>query len=75
MIYNDNRPERIRGTIYISALVLLVGYQLINAFVPNADMIVATRTLAAGFDAVVLDVYAGDAWRAAVKLEPRRSDS
>ncbi|MGV7034764.1 hypothetical protein [Methylobacterium symbioticum] len=75
MIYNDNRPERIRGTIYISALVLLVGYQLINAFVPNADMIVATRTPAAGFYAVVLDVYAGDAWRAAVKLEPRRSDS
>lgn len=75
MIYNDNRPERIRGTIYISALVLLVGYQLINAFVPNADMIVATRTLAARFDAVVLDVYAGDAWRAAVKPEPRRSDS
>lgn len=74
MIYNDPRPERIRGTIYLSAILLLAGYQLINAFVPNADMIVATRTLAAGFYAVVLYVYAADAWRATMKPEPRRSD-
>jgi hypothetical protein len=74
MIYNDERPERIRGTIYLSAIVLFVGYQSINAFVPNADMILATRILATGFYSAVLYVYGRDAWGAFRKPEPKRSD-
>lgn len=74
MIYNDDRPERIRGTIYISILLLFVAYQCINVFVPNADLILATRTLAAGFYATVLYVYGADAWKALTAPNPKRTD-
>lgn len=74
MIYNDESPERIRGTIYLSILLLFVGYQLINIVVPNADMILATRVLATGFYSAVLYVYWRDAWTALRKPDPRRSD-
>lgn len=74
MIYNDPRPERIRGTIYLSVLLLFAVYQVINAFVPNADLILATRTLGAGFYATVLYVYGPDAWKALTAPHPKRSD-
>lgn len=74
MIYNDPRPEQIRGTIYFSALILFAGYQCLNAFVPNADLILATRTLAVGFYTAVLYIYGPDAWRALTAPKPKRSD-
>ena len=73
MIYNQG-PDGIRQVLYLTALVLVVGYQSINAFVPNADMIVATRILAAGFYAAVVYAYAGDAWDSMRRPEPKKSD-
>lgn len=67
-------PERIRRTIYLSVAGLLVGYQAVNAFVPNSEMILATRVLALGFYATVLYVYGPDAWRALFSRHPKRSD-
>lgn len=64
MIFRPDRPARIRWTILLSATLLFAGYQTINAFVSNADMILATRVLALGFYATVLYVYGPDAARA-----------
>ncbi|MCJ2039858.1 hypothetical protein MKK55_13055 [Methylobacterium sp. J-059] len=74
MIYQDDTPVRIKGTIYWAALLLFLGYQLCNFFVPNSDMILAARVMAAGFYAVVLYVYGPDAWRALWKNDPISSD-
>lgn len=73
MIYNQG-PDGIRQVLYLTALLLLIGYQTINAFVPNADMIVATRILAAGFYSAVVFAYAGDAWEAVRAPKPQKSD-
>lgn len=54
--------------------MLVVGYQAINAFVPNADMIVATRILAAGIYSVVVYAYAGDAWAGIRRPVPSKAD-
>ena len=47
----------------------------VRFFVPNADMIVATRILAAAFYSVVVYAYAGDAWAAIRRPVPRRPTS
>lgn len=52
----------------------MAGYQCINVFVPNADLILATRTLAVGFYTAVLYFYGPDAWRALTSPKPKRSD-
>lgn len=64
MIYNDTRPEGIRGTIYLSTLLLFAGYELVNVFTPNSDMIVAARILAASIYGAVIYIYAPDAFLA-----------
>lgn len=73
MIYNDG-PSGIRQILYLSALLLFAGYQTFNVFVPNADMIVATRILAAAFYSVVVYAYAGDAWAAVRRPVPSKAD-
>lgn len=73
MIYNEG-PSGIRQVLYLSALLLFVGYQTFNVFVPNADMIVATRIIAAAFYSVVVYAYAGDAWAAVRRPEPTKAD-
>jgi hypothetical protein len=73
VIYNQG-PDGIRQVLYLTGLALLVGYQSINVFVPNADMIVATRILAAGFYSAVVFAYAGDAWAAVIEPKPQKSD-
>ncbi|WP_232629176.1 hypothetical protein [Methylobacterium sp. Leaf118] len=73
MIYNQG-PEGIRQVLYLTSLLLVVGYQTINVFVPNADMIVSTRILAAGIYSTVVYAYARDAWEAVRKPEPDKSD-
>jgi len=74
VIYNDDRPERIRGAIYLTTILLFILYQAINAFVPNADMIVAVRVLACSVYAAVIYVYGRDAWVAVSTPDPKRSD-
>lgn len=75
MIYDNNgKPEHIRSLLYLSVLFLFAGYQCINFFVPNADMILAVRVLATGFYAGVLYVYGGDARQAFFSPTPKRSD-
>lgn len=74
MILSLNRPDRIRQTILACVVALFLGYQGINAFVPNADMILATRVLAAGFYMALLYVYGPDAWLALRTATPKRSD-
>lgn len=73
MIYNEG-PSGIRQILYLTALTLFVGYQTVNVFVPNADMIVATRILAAAFYSVVVYAYAGDAWAAIRRPFPTKAD-
>ncbi|CAO4138909.1 hypothetical protein [Methylorubrum aminovorans] len=79
MIYNEG-PSGVRQILYLTAFLLTVGYQTVNIFVLNADMIVATRILAAASYRVV--VYAcpdrRDARRrafidAAEELMPRKT--
>lgn len=38
LIYDRTTPETIRSTIYLSALILIVGYTALNVFLPNNDM-------------------------------------
>ncbi|WP_455961530.1 hypothetical protein [Methylorubrum aminovorans] len=73
MIYNEG-PSGIRQVLYLTALVLFVGYQTVNVFVPNADMIVATRILAAAFYSVVVYAYAGDAWATVRRPVPTKAN-
>ncbi|GEL44188.1 hypothetical protein MEX01_47790 [Methylorubrum extorquens] len=73
MIYNDG-PSGIRQILWLTALLLFTGYQIVNVFVPNADMIVATRILAAAFYSVVVYAYAGDAWAAVRRPVPTKAD-
>ncbi len=73
MVYNEG-PTGIRQVLYLTGLGLFVGYQCINVFVPNADMIVATRILAAAFYSVVVYAYAGDAWAAVRRPVPTKAD-
>ncbi|QDI81058.1 hypothetical protein E8E01_11735 [Methylorubrum populi] len=73
MIYSDG-PSGIRQILYLTTLALFLGYQAVNIFVPNADMIVATRILAAAFYSVVVYAYAGDAWAAVRRPVPTKAD-
>lgn len=74
MIYNDPSPTRIRGRIWFTLLVLFFGYGIINVFVPNGDMIIATRVIQASASAVVLYVYFGDFWHGLRTPDPARGD-
>lgn len=38
LIYDRERPETIRSTIYLSSLILVTGYVILNIFMPNNDM-------------------------------------
>jgi hypothetical protein len=74
MIYNDEGPELIRGKIYLAGIVLLIGYIIIDALMPNADMIVALRVLQASTAAVVVFVYAPDASAGLNAQAPEKGD-
>jgi hypothetical protein len=73
VIYNEGLSG-IRQILWLTALLLFAGYQIVNVFVPNADMIVATRILAAAFYSVVVYAYAGDAWAAVRRPVPTKAD-
>lgn len=74
MIYNDDRPEHIRGAIWMTVLVLGIGYVIINAFVPNSDMNIAIGVLQASAATMVVYIYGRDAWSALWTKNPKRTD-
>lgn len=74
MIYNDNRPEHIRGAIWLTVIVLALGYGVINAFVPNSDMNIAIGVLQASAATMVVYIYGRDAWIAMRASHPKRTD-
>lgn len=69
-IYADNRPETIRGIIIWATAALCVGYQILNIFVPNEDMIIYVRILDVAATAVALWIFAPDAWGGILRRTP-----
>lgn len=74
LIYDPKDPHRIRDLLFITLVLLLLGYVALNAVVPNADIIIAARVLQAAASVVVLYVYGSDAWAAFTRPQPERSD-
>lgn len=74
MIYNDERPERIRGIVYLLSLLMFGLYQGVNIFVPNADAIVGLRILASAVYSAVLTKYWKVAFRAFAAPDPSKED-
>lgn len=74
ILYSDNEPSLIRGRLWFSFLVLFVGYNIVNVFVQNPDMIIACRIIQASTSVVVLYVYFEDAWVGFKKAVPARED-
>ncbi|WP_430914063.1 hypothetical protein [Methylobacterium sp. sgz302541] len=73
LIYNGG-PEHLRGVLWLGVLALVAGYETVNMFVPNADMILATRIIAGAIYSTVLYVYGREAWKAVRKPKPDRAD-
>ena len=73
-IYADNRPETLRSIIIWAAAVLFIGYQILNAFVPNEDMIIYVRILDVAATAVALWIFAPDAWGGIIRKSPEPRD-
>ena len=74
MIYNDERPAHIRGAIWMTIVLLGIGYAIINAFVPNSDMNIAIGVLQASAASMVVYIYGRDAWIAVRSKSPKRTD-
>lgn len=72
--YDPKDPQKIRDLVFVTLFVLIFGYTVINAVVPNADVIIAARVLQASASVVVLYVYGSDAWQAFSQKLPKRSD-
>lgn len=64
LIYDDGRPETIRSTIYLSTLVLVIGFVTLNAFLPNSDVNLVVGVLQAVMATMVLCYYIAAAIRA-----------
>lgn len=73
-IYADNRPETLRSIIIWAAAVLFIGYQILNAFVPNEDMIIYVRILDVAATAAALWIFAPDAWGGIIRKSPEPRD-
>jgi len=74
VIYNDDRPTHIRGIIWLTMVLVGVGYIIINAFVPNSDMNIAVGVLQASAATMVVYIYGRDAWIALRTSNPKRTD-
>lgn len=74
MIYDDTRPETIRSTIYLSTLVLVVGFVVLNAFLPNSDVNLVVGVLQATMATMVLCYYIMAAIRAVVTGSSANTD-
>ncbi|MGU3363046.1 hypothetical protein ACLBWX_22275 [Methylobacterium sp. M6A4_1b] len=73
-IYASNKPENIRGIMLWSAIALFVGYQILNVFVPNSEMILYVWILDSATTAVALWIFAADAWAGIWRSMPRPRD-
>ncbi|WP_147027136.1 hypothetical protein [Methylobacterium oxalidis] len=73
-IYADNRPENIKSIILWAAALLFLGYTVINAFVPNGEMVVYVRILDVAATAVALWIFAKDAWIGVLRPVPKPRD-
>ncbi|UMY16681.1 hypothetical protein MMB17_18640 [Methylobacterium organophilum] len=69
-IYADNRPETIRSIIIWASAVFFTGYQILNVFVPNGEMILYVRILDVAATAVALWIFAPDAWGGFLRRTP-----
>lgn len=70
----ESRPEDIRSIILWTGLLLFIGYQAINAFVPNGEMIVYVRILDISATTAALYIFARDAWKGLWRKVPRPRD-
>ncbi len=70
----ERRPETIRNLIVFAAIGLFIGYQVINVFIPNAEMIIYVRILGIAANATALYIFAGDAWRGVWRATPLPRD-
>lgn len=73
-IYNDNRPENVKGIIILSAAFLFVGSQLLNLFIPNNELIIYARILDVSATAAALFIFAKDCWIGIMRAVPRPRD-
>lgn len=73
-IYASNKPETIKSIIVWAAGFLLVGYQILNVFVPNADMIIYARILDTAATAVALIIFFPDTWHGFWRAIPKPRD-
>lgn len=74
LIYDDTRPETIRSTIYLSTLVLILGYVALNVFLPNSDVNIVVGVLQAVMASMVLCYYIAAAIRAVVTGSSANTD-
>lgn len=63
-IYDQDRPENIRGVIGWTVLLLAIGYVAFNAVFPNNDVNIAVDVLVGVFATMALSYYVGAAIRA-----------
>lgn len=63
-IYDDDRPENIRGVIFWTVLFLTIGYVAFNAVSPNNDVNIAVDILVGTFATMALVYYIGAAAKA-----------
>lgn len=73
-IYAHNEPETLKSIILWAVVILFIGYQTINVFVPNEDMIIYVRVLDIAFTAVALVLFAPDAWLGIWRKVPKPRD-
>lgn len=64
LIYDDPRPENIRGVIAWTVFALGCGYVALNAVLPNNDLNIAVDILIGVMAMVVLSFYIKAAWLA-----------
>lgn len=61
LIYDDDRPENIRSIIGWTVFVLMSGFVVVNAFVPNNDVNIAVDVLVGVMATMALTFYIGRA--------------
>lgn len=74
MIYDDPRPENIRSTIGWTVFVLVLGYVVVNALVPNNDVNIGVSVLVGTTATMVLCFYLMTAIKAIWTGSDRHTD-
>ena len=71
---DTSKPETIRSIIVWAAVLLFIGYQIVNAFVANGEMIIYVRILDISATTAALYIFARDAWKGLWRRAPRPRD-